>query len=477
MNHAFNHRSAVAPARLAQLRQRPLNNRLGLIGHSMLDQAIGQSVTGQQVRIASLALTAFPGWVSLLSRGRYVVPEDSKFAVSGTLVSDLVDTPLTPATAPSGFGIGKTQVQAAIDCPAATIVVMSGHNDRMNAVTLATSIAKMTAAIDALTAAGKIVVLCSPTPTGSASYASRRLSGAQLAFHLGWCDWCTRIAPMRWPGQLYAVDFWGDLADLSPAAMAGDVVSAKTQDGVHPSSWGAFLMARRVLALLDGLGIPAGASSPHRRGEVFDAANNPRGNLLGAAGWLADAGAAWSGASGGVIFSGTRPGNAQVYVNGAGQAGNLTLTGSTVTTATGPWWQVAIAGTTGAAANPNFTLNPPNLSLPQLAAGDTLHAFGEFEIEAGGTGLCGVPLVLVRTLAGPQYDMVNLGYGGEGNGALDNVLAGLPGPLSGSYNGDLITTISGTESSVSAYVQVILKASANVNATIRLRNLAVRKLL
>lgn len=105
-----------------------------------------------------------------------------------------------------------------------------------------------------------------------------------------------------------------------------------------------------------------------------------------------------------------------------------------------------------------------------------LQSFGEFEIDPGAVGLCGVPLVLVRTLPGPQTDVVNLGYGGEVGGVLDNVLSGLPAPLSGSWNGELNSTVSGTESSISAYVQVNLKASASINFTIRLRNLAVRKL-
>lgn len=415
--------------------------------------------------------------MSILSRGRYLVPEDCKFAVASTLVSDLSETPLTSATAPSGFGLGKTQLQAAIDCPAATIAVMSGHNDRLNAVTLAMSIAKMTVVLNALAAAGKLVLLCAPTPSGSAAYTNRRFTGAQLAYHLGWADWTTRIAPALWPGQVYAVDFWQDMADMSPAATAGDVVSAKTQDGVHPSSWGAFLMAKRVLAVLDGFGIPAAAANVHRRGEQFDAANNPRGNLLGSAGLLADAGTAWSGASGGVGFSGTRPSTANVYANGAAQAGSLAIAGAMVTTATGPWWQMTVTGSTAAGAAPNFTVNPPNLTLGQLAAGDVLHSFGEFEIDPGATGLCGFPLVLVRNLPGSQTDAVNLGYGGEINGPLDNVLAGLPGPLAGSWNGDLTSTISGTETSVSAYMQANLKASAGVSLTLRLRNLAVRKLM
>jgi hypothetical protein len=475
--NGFNTRVSVSAARYAALRQRPLNNRIGLIGHSMLDQAIGQLVSGQQLRSASLALTAFPSWVSLLSRGRYLIPENCKFAVAASLVSDLSERTLTAATAPSGFGLGKTQLQAAIDCPAATIAVMSGHNDRMNGVSLATSITKMTLVLNALTGAGKIVLLCSAIPTGSASFPTRRLTGSQLAAHLAWCDWTTRIAPTLWPGQVYAIDFWQDMVDMAPSATAGDVVSAKTQDGVHPSSWGAYLMARRVLAVLDGLGIPAAAPNVHRRGEVYDATSNPRGNLLGANGLLADAGTALSGSSGGVTFSGVRPSGANVYVNSAGQAGTLTIAGAMVTTPTGAWWQMTVTGTTAANAGPNFTLNPPNLSPGNVAPNDVLHGFGEFEIDAGGTGLCGFPLALIRNLAGPQVDNMNLGYGGESTGVLDPVLSGLPGPLSGSWNGDLLSTVSGTETSISTYLQINLKASATVNLTMRVRNLAVRKVM
>lgn len=473
---SFNARTGNS-ARLAALRPLPLGNKIALIGHSMLDQSLAQLASGNNLRVSQQWLWAWPAWVSALSKGRYIFTEDCKFAVSGSLVSDIGDTILTSATALSGNGVGKTQLQAAIDCPASVVAYWSGRNDRANAVLLSTSIAKATRDFNALTAAGKIVLAVSEIPAGSASFASTRLSGVQLTYQLAWVDWLTRTAPTLWPGKVFAVDLWQDMVDMTATATPGDVISARTQDGVHSSALGAYPQAQRILKVLDGLGLPQSYPAIHRRGESYDAVNNPAGNLLGDAGALTQSSNAWSGTFGSTItLAGVRPTiGSQFGSTGGGSA--LIAAGSFVDTATGRWWQVRVNGTTAAGANPTFSLAPLSTSalLPSLAVGDMLRAYGEFEIDANGTGLCSLSFLLQRNLPSGKFDLTAQTFGNESSGVLDTILAGLPAPLAGTWNGNTNVTIDGTETGLFASLQINMKQSAAVDFTFRVRNLAVRK--
>lgn len=459
-------------------RARPTSNKVALIGHSMLDQALGQLPSGNNVRVSQQWVWAWPGWVSALSKGRFIFTEDCKFAVSGSLVSDIGDTVLTLASNPSGIGIGKTQLQNAIACPASIVAYWSGRNDRANAVALSTSIAKATRDFNAITAAGKVVLAISEIPAGSATFPSTRLAGQQLAFQLAWVDWLTRTAPALWPGKVFAVDLWQDMVDMSTTATPGDVISAKTQDGVHSSALGAYPQALRVLKVLDGLGFPQGYPAIGRRGDVYDAANNPSGNLLGDTGTLTQSSTPWSGSldSGRIALAGARPAVGSQY-GATGTGTTLTATGSFVTTATGNWWQVRVNGNTAAGANPNFTFVPlaTGAILPNLSVGDVLRAYGEFEIDANGTGLCGLALMLQRNLPSGKFDLTAQTFGIESSGVLDTVLAGLTAPIAGTWNGNTNVTIDGTESGILAGLQVNMKQSVAVDFTFRVRNLAVRK--
>lgn len=450
---------------------RPRNNLAALIGHSMLGQVIDQTYSGTANRTV-LFRALMPFHIGAKTRGRFIFPESCRFAVPGTTSADIVSTVLTNATAPSGFGVGKTQLQAAVACGAATVFILAEHNDRFNAVTLATTIANHIIMLDALTAVGKVCIVSTDIPTGNSTDGTRRLSGPQLAYHLGFRDWALNVMPNLYPGMAYPLDNWLGMEDQATVATAGDVLIAATADAVHPSCFGGHQMALPAIDVTNGL-VPRSSPRIGMRGDVYDAVNNPNGNLLGANGYGFDAGTAWSGTAGGITYAGTRSAAwNQIGPNSALQAGTFTITGSLATTVTGSWAQYRIQGTAGASGG-NITLGPPALTLANLAAGDNIAAFGEFEIDANGTGLGCLGLRLLCALPSAENNVATLGEGDGGTKAWDGILS--QGMYQGTWNGDLCCTISGAETAVTAALIARVTPSAAVDFTFRARRLAVRK--
>lgn len=452
-------------------RVRPRNNLVGMVGHSMLRQALDQTYSGTANRTVRL-LALMPFHIGSKTRGRFIFPESCCFAVASVTSTDVVSTALTSVTAPSGFGVGLTQLQAAVACAASTIFILAEHNDRFNGVTLATTIANHITMLNALTAAGKVCVVSTDIPTGNSSDASKRLSGTQLAYHMGFRDWVMNVMPGLYPGMAYALDHWLGMEDQATAATAGDILVAAAVDAVHPSCFGGHQMALPAIDVTTGL-VPRSSPRIGMRGEVYDAINNPMGNLLGANGAGFDAGTAWSGTAGGITYAGTRSAMwNQIGPNSALQAGTFTITGALVTTSTGSWAQYRIQGTAGASGG-NITLGPPSLTLANLSAGDLIAPYGEFEIDANGTGLGCLGLRLLCALPSAENNVVTLGDSDTSTKAWDGILS--QGMYQGTWNGDLCCPISGAETAVTAAMIARVVPSATVDFTFRARRLAVRK--
>jgi hypothetical protein len=454
---------------------RPANNQIALIGHSMADNCMSLGISGGQIR-QILFHANVAGFISMLSKGRYTFPEDCKFAVGSTKTSDIISTALTSTNRPNGVGVGFTQLQMAVSCPASIVFLWTGTNDASGGISLATTIANFRTILNTLTAAGKIVILIGPTPRGSTAGTSFRLTGSQLQILMALREWLVRQAPLLWPGLVYCVDLWTLFADLSSSATAGDIVAADSYDQLHPSALGAWKIFQIALLMLDRLGLPGAFSQENTNGEAYDATNNPRGNLIPSAATQAllyGTGAAWSGTSGGAVFAGTKASLLTSVLSGVAGSSAITFTGSMVTTSTGQWWQIVVSGTSIAGSNQYTLLYFSNILRTNLNAGDKIAQFGEFEIDSGGVGLAGLAYVTQRSTAAGT-DTVALGYGDGSKGAFDTILAA--GMLSGTWNGDQPTTISGDETvDIKNYFQINVMPSTTVNFTFRVRNLAVRK--
>jgi hypothetical protein len=434
----------------------------------MLDQALWQTSNPRTVKFS---VTAFPAWLQILSKGQVIFPESCKFAVSSTTSSDAINTVLT-----SGAGSGKTQLQAAMACPAAIAFLMDEHNDRSSSFTLATTIANFTTLISGLVGSGKIVIIVIDPPSGTAADTAHRFTGAQLAYHVGFRDWVIRKAPSLWPGRVYGVDTWPVMEDTATSAAGGDVLASKTQDNVHPNALGGYGIATQILPILQSLGLPRLDVAIHAPGETYDSANNATGNLLGSAGTIYGATGSMPANAGGVTYAGNKPSGSSISTNSAAQAGTLTITGAMVSTSTGNWFQLTVAGTTASNSNPQISLIN-TLTLGNLTAGDVLQTFGEFEIDANGTGLVCAAQQLTRTLPSSS-DTISLLYDLPSvSGKLDSILSTLSAPLAGYWCGDLTTTVDGTETLVQLQHQIMIQPSSTINFVVRMRKSAVRKVI
>lgn len=152
--------------------------------------------------------------------------------------------------------------------------ILAGTNDQFNSVAPATTIANIQSFVTQLVTIGKQVVLFSILPRNS-------LSAAQLAvqaqINTALREWIKALSSTV---PVVFVDCWRDLADpaLTNGTAATVPVSALV-DGIHPSPAGAYLMAKRAVQAMTPIIIPAPSLS-QGAADLFDATNNPKGNLL-----------------------------------------------------------------------------------------------------------------------------------------------------------------------------------------------------
>lgn len=464
---------------------RPSNNKIGLMGHSMLGRCINVETYSAPTRTVSL------NWernvvaaLSMLTKGRYAFPESCKFAVSGSTVKDIYTTTITTATNTTLTGSG-TQLSYAKVCPAAVIYLDTSTND----VTAGYSIDRIITGagddslglqyvVDELVKAGKIVVLSSGYPRGNSSFTSSRLTTSQLKVAMAYRKWVLETAPARWPGAVYGIDYWSLLADRA-AGTAGDIKAGYVEDGLHLNSAAGLLMYPRALEVFDRLGLPQSYPLQHQLGDIYDATLNPNGNLLINNPDLLG-GTAISGTTGGVTLAGVRPTNHTVTFGSALQAGTgITLTGSQQTgTSTGDWYRIAYTGTTASNINPYFSLQLGMTGVTaNINAGDIIAPFGEWEIGSGSTGVCGVSIRVVRTFP-TGVDTIKIGYGDYATfgGVLDASFASAN--LGGTWNGDLrLQPWLGTETALAVYLDVFLRESSTPAGYVQFRNAALRKVV
>lgn len=485
---------SALPPFSAGYRLRPSSNKIAIIGHSMGQQAITDSTAGA-TRSVQLHACAFPAWLGAVSKGRYTFPEDAHFAVASTVVKDIYATPLIynanglvwnagSATTMLPALAGKTQLQAALASPAQVVIVWNGgHNDivanRSSAWVLfgtGDDGKGLKYVVDTLTAAGKIVVLMVDPPSGNSGATAFRYTASQLRQAAAIRNWILKAGAL-YPGQVFPVDTYPDLTDHSAAATIGDNVAAYFQDSVHTNALGAVRLVPRVQRALDSIGVPLIPPRVHAPADYY-ASDNTTGNLI-LNGSLYGTTGAMPSAQGGVTFAGVGPvnnGGLSWSATGGAQAGTLTVTGSMVSTATGNWFQVVIAGTTAANASPRIDL-VSGLSYTNLQAGDVIASYGEWEVDPASTGFEGVMLrSLLARSAGFTSDTTMLLAVSDVSAGLDPTTWGLLGaPASGTWNGDLVQNITGTETGGSLNICFCPKPSSTVNATIRVRNIATRK--
>ena len=355
----------VGNARPLGVAVRPPNSTVAVIGDSQGQH--NASVTGGFRRTLAYGAAV---WMGILSRQRVSFDPSDCWAVAAQDTAQILNgNPGVISSLPSVIASYGSNVPG-------IFVVDAGTNDIPHGLTLAQSQANVLNIISLIRATGAVVLWILPTPRDitAAGFTMTTAQGSQFVRLVDWMK--TVHSPTN---GIWMVDSWEGLADPASTNMA--MLSTVQYDGLHRNQYGQYLVGL-ALARIVGLGRADGilpytdvlrpARSPFN---AYDPINYPGGFL--------NLNPTMQGSGGGVSTSWT----------GNDSSTGLVTTKSKTTLLTGETaQQLAIAGTP---ANQNFGYFYQNpLTASNLAVGDVVEGFCDFEMDAGLTGLNCLGLIL-----------------------------------------------------------------------------------
>lgn len=339
------------------------NRKVATLGDSRTDQDRFSDATNR-----NWMAEGYMAWLRFLTRQRFDHRFEDNYGVAGDTTAQML------ARVPA--------ILAATD--ASLIIIFGGTNDRGTAnMTLAESIANMTAIRDLCLSAGRSVLFVAEMLRGDSTYTSSRLSGTQLARHMAFHTWL--LQQQQVPG-CFVADVWP--ATASPGSANGDLITGVTRDGLHPNKLGAYYLAQALAPQINAI-FPPVSLLPASNSEVYSA-DNLTGDLVVNPMMQGTAGS-YSAPTGGSA-SGSL---ADSWTNQVGSANGMTLTYSKITRASDgkPMQRVVVGGTPSvAAATADLIRQTPNAA--NLAIGDVVEGLCDIDIAAGQSGCLGVSLRL-----------------------------------------------------------------------------------
>lgn len=339
----------------AQMTGRPFNNKIAILGDSRTDQCTSST----SLRSA--------GWLHHLKALVWQRIE-FRFDLSQTPVSD-------------NFGVSgqrSDQILARVDdmlaATDASVIIAYGCsvNDRLQGRDWETfTLPNLRSIQSKIIDAGRIIIWVTDTLSGDATFASFRLTGAQLRYHQRTRQWM--LDQVTEPG-VYVADprqHW-DLA----TSLVGYNKLLYTLDGLHPISLGAYWLAKSTQPIIEAL-FPPRAILPTSNSDQYHATDNPKGCLNSNP--LLDGTSGTLNNGGGTNCSGVL---ATGYTCTAGA--DATGTTAVYSKETDGRQKVVLAGTTsaGTASNQYEIIKTINL-VPLLSAGDIIEAVLDLDIAEG----------------------------------------------------------------------------------------------
>lgn len=324
----------------------PVKNRIiGMLGDSRSNNA-GKG--GISENIGPLH------WACMVSRQRLTFHSAYNFSTGGYTTKDII----------------VNHLDAACACPAGSMYVLAGTNDRVSMTPLET-IANLSIIIDRLVAAGKDVYIESELPRGDTTYTSYRLSAAQLDAHMQVHRWVMSLAGKQ---RVYPIDSW-PVTEVSGSA-TGDAIPGATIDGLHPNTMGAYLIGSKGIAAQIVAKYPVAPSVlPVAVGDTVPWINtNPL--LTGTGGTVSGAGGSGSLATSYKTSVGST-------VGGITRVYNKTVEG---------YQQVVIGGTASSGANPQLDILKVDGLKASIPDGSRVYAVADMELAAGQAGLTSLQL-------------------------------------------------------------------------------------
>jgi hypothetical protein len=227
---------------------------LGIIGDSRVASAFvsGGLAPATTVRCPPHAPST---WACFLSGGKIKTSSAYNKAVSGSLVSALA---------------GQLSNLLAVSPRCTHVLILTGTNSFAASVSGAAAWADLVAVLATIRAAGLQAIVVMDLPRAIAAWST---AAAQNSY---WFNQLIREEAPRY-GAL-VVDGANYLAD--PASATGDPRTGYYYDSIHPATLGAYYIgldiANKILALLPDVALPGLTS----RADVYNAVNNPLGNVL-----------------------------------------------------------------------------------------------------------------------------------------------------------------------------------------------------
>jgi lysophospholipase L1-like esterase len=311
-------------------------------------------------------------WIEALTRGAVQFPSTLNTAVGGsTSTAILARMPASIAAAKAAGASGFLLLGCATNDPGASI-------------TLATSLANLTAIEGLVKGAGMVCVWIGELPRGDTSFTGAGLSTTAQREHLA------QVARWQQGRNIYknvvTVSPWGDLADVATAAndALGYARVGLMYDGLHPSPAGAYRIALRALPAFQALFGPAAGrwnNAPLTGADLYSATNlfglvtlNP--NMGGTAGSLTTG------------VTGSAPDSWAVSNN---CNGTFAVVSSLVTDTDGTrWWRHVCSGTTGTGNQYYRIRQDVNAGTRGVAIGTKYSAAAAWRTQAAHTGLLAV---------------------------------------------------------------------------------------
>lgn len=420
---------------------RPVNRQVAVFGDSRSANAILVNGTTNQFYARGLL-----NWARVLSKQAF-------------------DHATTDVTGTGGFTSAQVLASIQTGLPltsAGTIVVLCSTNDRAAFLPASTSITNLLAIQNLVRSYGKVLIWLNEMPRGS----SNVLAGSDLAAHLSVVSWLNAQSSI--PG-VYVANSFGRMVD--PTSSSASPLSALFADGLHPDGNGSYVgPGQALLPIINSL-FPYRPTLAPVTADAYDATNNPRGVLNANPMMTGTGGTKNVGA--GTSFTGSVADNYTANINnGTG----VTVVASKVTTTTfggvaytdvasKDWQQFVISGTpTSASANLTMIVNTSVGG--NIALGDVIDQTVEFEIDAGQTGLNGVDMEGV----GSSFNRRDM--------ATSSATETYPtAAVAGVFRIGPFVAAAGESGFYKPQMVMALLQSVAVNATIRFRALAVRKVI
>lgn len=282
-------------------------------------------------------------WAVNAAGGRVDFPAALNFGVAGQTSTQIL-----------------SRVDSVLNADCDAVVVLCSTNDRttVQPMTANESISNIDSIIDKITSFGKKVFLIAEMPRGDSTFTSARLTATELQKHLNVVQWC--IEQQGRP-NVYVVNPWPFFAVSD--STTGDAVLGLTTDGLHESIQGAKIIGD-LLAEQINMVYPPYDFLPSTNSDLFDAVNNPRGNLI----------------TNGML-SGTTLATGWTELKPAG----LVTTVTVKTDSEGVYQEIVLSGTP-TAANPIYEFRREVTTYANTQPGDATASFGRVDVLDGATG-------------------------------------------------------------------------------------------